>query len=65
MKSKFTELEKKLSRMTPKEIEVKDIQKNTFHDFPSRSDLNDNFSRMSPIELEELTESLFEKNELL
>ena len=61
MKSKFAELEKKLSYVTPKEIETKNIKKNTFHKFPSRADLNDNFSKLSPREMEELTGVLFEK----
>ena len=61
MKSKFSELDKKLKNITPKEMEVKDIKKNIFQNFPSRSDLNDNFSKLSPIEMEELTGVLFEK----
>lgn len=61
LKSDLSELKKKVSSMTPKEIEVKDIKKNTFRNFPSRQDLNDNFPGIDPFQMEELTGVLFEK----
>ena len=47
--------------MKPKENEVKDIKENTFHNFPSRQDLNDNFSGIDPFQMEDIVGALFEK----
>ena len=58
--SNLTKLESKMTSIMPKPIKTEQEQ-NSFHKSANETDLQDNFSRFTPREMEELTGKLFER----